>query len=144
MRARRFVAVGAVVWAALVSLTIAFAPVYTTGSSDYSLSEIHTDTAPRQTTTRSTGIDVHGPDVLVALSLPILLTCIPLFAAKRFARSMTITGAVLLVAFCVLGAMSVGLYYLPSAAGLVYLAVASIINSGAGGASSTPAHRPNT
>ena len=83
-------------------------------------------------------VAVNGWSVMAPLSVPVLLTAAALalvLAARptRLIRLLTWLTAVLMFGFCVAGAFSIGLSYLPSAIALTVAA----------GAASTPGPRPS-
>ena len=52
--------------------------------------------------------------MLVPVLLPVLLTALPLFTKRRKLRcALGVSAAVVLVPFCLLGMMSIGLWYIP-------------------------------
>jgi hypothetical protein len=68
---------------------------------------------------------VGGPRVLIPLVIPIVIAAAPLLARKHGVR---IAAAALLLIFCIIGAASVGLFYLPAA--LALIAAACISDTG--------------
>jgi amino acid transporter len=73
--------------------------------------------------TRSYGVSVFshdGPWVLVIVAVPILIA---LASALIPARAVRLVSMVLLWAFCVMGAASVGLLFVPSAALMTFAAI---------------------
>jgi hypothetical protein len=67
-------------------------------------------------------IEVNGWWVLGLLSVPVILSVLGFLAARGRIRGLVWGIAVVLLAFCILGAFSVGLYYLPSVVALVVAA----------------------
>lgn len=65
---------------------------------------------------------IQGWSVAVPLSIPVFLTGAGLFAASRQARRWLIVIAALLGAFVLLGALSLGIYYLPAEAAMIVAA----------------------
>lgn len=59
-------------------------------------------------------IEMNGAGVLVVLAFPVVFALIGLFGVRERNRPTAWTSALLLVAFCVLGLATVGLFYLPS------------------------------
>ncbi len=60
----------------------------------------------------ATGLSVNGPWILIVVSVPVVLTLIPVLVHRRAAR---IVSAVLLWIGCLLGMLSVGIFFLPAA-----------------------------
>ena len=61
---------------------------------------------------RATLSSVNGPSVSYLLAIPVIIAGVPLLLRFRTAR---IISAVLLMSFAVIGAASIGLFYVPSA-----------------------------
>lgn len=72
---------------------------------------------------RSSLLQHEGPSVLVPLSVPIAAAVLGLAGNRIFSRTQTVAAAGLLVAFSMVGALSIGIYYLPSAIAMVVAAV---------------------
>lgn len=69
-------------------------------------------------------VESEGPSAAVVLALPVALAAAPLLLrASPLARGSRFAAAVALVGWSVLGAASVGLFYLPSAVVMVYAAL---------------------
>ena len=68
-------------------------------------------------------VEANGVSVLGVLALPVLLAGVGLAAVGRRWRSILVTVMAAMVAFCVLAAASVGLFYLPAAVALVIAVV---------------------
>ena len=68
-------------------------------------------------------VEANGMSVLGVLALPVLLAGVGLVAVGRRRRSILVTVMAAMVAFCVLAAASVGLFYLPAAVALVIAVV---------------------
>lgn len=96
---------------ALTTVLLLRAPLY--GSS---ASTATSDGRLTARTDSATLFDVNGWNAIVPLLIPVLIAGLPLLAPSRrpavLGRSMS---AFILLAFVVLGAMTVGLFYLPSA-----------------------------
>jgi hypothetical protein len=60
----------------------------------------------------ATGLSVNGPWILIVVSVPVVLTLIPVLVHRRAAR---IVSAALLWIGCLLGMLSVGIFFLPAA-----------------------------
>ena len=101
----------AALWATGVALYLLFAPTYETSVSTY---------GPNSTASRNeirgyaTLLDVNGPEILFVLSIPILLALSPLAFPSIDARHCWALERSCF-AFCILGALSVGTLYLPTA-----------------------------
>ena len=107
-----------VVWAVGAYLVLVWLPIYAWVRDTETAGGQH-----RRTTGHATLAEVNGPEVYLTLLIPVVaavLAAIPWPASLR--RSATICGAVVGGAFVVLGMMSVGMFFLPSALGLIALA----------------------
>jgi len=62
-------------------------------------------------------LQMNGWRILVVLGMPVVFAAVPVvFRRTSHVRTLCVAAAVLLCTFCVLGALSIGLYYVPSAA----------------------------
>ena len=68
-------------------------------------------------------VEANGMSVLGVLALPVLLAGVGLAAVRSRHRGVLVVVMVALVAFCVVGLASVGLFYLPAAVALVIAVV---------------------
>lgn len=96
-------AVSAFVAAVLGALVAAFAPTYSGCGSGSSGVEVCSHT---------TGFAVNGSWILVVASVPVLVALVPVLVRRRPAR---IVSSVLLWIGCVLGMLSVGIFFVPAA-----------------------------
>lgn len=105
----------AFVWSLVISLYLLHAPLYSSVSTSVTASMAGMSTSIAPVNPRSTLLEVNGPRVLFILGLPVLLALLALLvpAAAR-ARTAAIAG-VLVGLFSLLGAMTVGLFYAPTA-----------------------------
>jgi len=103
MKANRL-AVAAFVAATLGALVAAFAPTYT-GCTTTAGSTV-------EVCSHETSFAVNGSWVLVVVSVPVLMSLIPVLIRRRPAR---IVAATLLWIGCALGMLSVGMFFLPAA-----------------------------
>jgi hypothetical protein len=62
----------------------------------------------------ATALEVNGPQILFVLSVPILLALFPLLF-RRHRRAALFGAGALTLCFSILGALSVGVFYLPTA-----------------------------
>jgi len=115
----------AALWATAVALFFLFGPVYETSTSEYSVtvSSGQVATSPERVG-HTTGLHANGPQIAFVLAIPILLALLPL-AFRKHQRAAFLGAGALTLAFCVLGAMSVGMFFLPTAL-LLVLAGASM------------------
>ena len=60
----------------------------------------------------ATVLQVNGPASLIGLLFPVLITFVPLLVRKQWAR---IAAAILTGGFSLIGAFTIGLFYLPAA-----------------------------
>lgn len=98
-------------WAVGVALYLLFAPTYETSVSTYGPSSIASRNEIRG---YATLLDVNGPNILLVLSIPILVAFSPL-AFRKHRRAALLGAGTLMLCFCILGALSVGMLYLPTA-----------------------------
>jgi len=94
--------VAAFVTAAIGALVAAFAPTYS-GCGSSSGVEVCSHT---------TGFAVNGSWILVVVSVPVLVSLVPVLVRRRPAR---IVSAVLLWIGCALGMLSIGMFFVPAA-----------------------------
>ena len=118
----------AVMWATSFGLWFAFGPVY------YSTREVVAcvpepcSPGPVADAPRShmlpvnSGLATNGPILLLVLGVPVVLAVAPLFVSRAWRRIVTGIAAILTLAFVWFGAVSVGVFYLPSAAALAIAA----------------------
>ena len=79
-----------------------------------------------RTAGRATLAAVNGPRVYLILAVPVLAAALAALPwPARFRQPAAVAGAVIVGAFAMLGAASVGLFFLPSAVGLIALAQAA-------------------
>ena len=114
----------AALWATVVALFFLFGPTYGTSTSEYSVTASGGQVASPQFERHATGLEVNGPRVAFVLIIPIILALLPL-AVRKHQRAAFLGAGALTLAFCVLGAMSVGMFFLPTAL-LLVLAGASM------------------
>ena len=110
----------AALWATAVALFFLFGPVYETSTSEYSVtvSSGQVATSPERVG-HTTGLRANGPQIAFVLTIPIVLALLPL-AFRKHQRAAFLAAGALSLAFCVLGAMSVGMFYVPSALLLLF------------------------
>jgi hypothetical protein len=105
----------AALWATAVALFFLFGPVYGTSTSEYSVtvSSGQVATSPERVG-HASGLQANGPQIAFVLAIPIVVALLPL-AFRKHQRAAFLAAGALSLAFCVLGAMSVGMFYVPSA-----------------------------
>ena len=117
---------------------LAFAPVYQGASQTASLPGEPAGEIVRHT---STLIEQNGLQVVPLLLAPIVLTAIALLALQLTGNMPTVRRvllwgpAALLLGFCVLAILSIGIFYLPAAMALLVAAIAGL--GGQGGSRET-------
>jgi hypothetical protein len=110
-----------VVWAAGTYLVLVWLPAY-----GWERSTQTSGGAEIRTTGRATLAAVNGPKVYVILAVPVIVAALAALPwPARVRQPAAVAGALVTGAFVVLGAASVGLFFLPSAVGLVALAQAA-------------------
>ena len=73
-------------------------------------------------------LQMNGSKIVLVLGLPVVIAAVPVvFRRSAHLRTLCVAAAVLLCAYCVLGALSIGVYYAPSA-GLMIAAAATTRN----------------
>ncbi|MGZ4131647.1 MAG: hypothetical protein ACXVWF_01250 [Actinomycetota bacterium] len=102
-KAGRF-AVAAFVAAVAGALYAAFGPIY--GGCEASMP------GGQSSCGSATGLAVNGSWILVVVSVPVVLALVPVLLRYRPVR---VVSAVLLWACCVVGALSIGMFFLPAA-----------------------------
>ena len=106
-------------WSALLLALAAYvyliaAPLYTTGAS--------TSSGPPSLGS-ATLLDVNGLKVLAILAVPVLAAALPFLPLVHRARKIaTVTAATIAALFVLLGAMTVGSFFLPTALALIVAA----------------------
>ena len=79
--------------------------------------------AELRTAGRATLAAVNGPRVYLTLAVPLVAAAVAALPwPVRFRQPAAVAGAVIIGAFAVLGMASVGMFFLPSAVGLIALA----------------------
>jgi hypothetical protein len=105
-------------WAAIVGAGLVFVPVYGTAVSTGGGLE-----GSGANWFSGTLLDVAGPAGLVFLLLPLAATTIPLVSPRAIRRRVTVTSAVVVGLYALLGLMSFGLLHVPTAVALLVEAV---------------------
>lgn len=96
-------AVAAFLASVLGALVAAFAPTY---------SGCETTSSGAEICSHATGFAVNGSWILVVVSVPVLVALLPVSVRRRPAR---VVSTVLLWIGCVLGMLSVGMFFVPAA-----------------------------
>lgn len=109
----RVLTVMSLVLALAVSTVLLVTPSYSSISTESVVDPASGSVRRSVTEGHRTLLDVNGPRVLLPLGFPVLVALVPLLFPLRALR---VGAAVLLGGFCILGALSVGWLYLPSAA----------------------------
>jgi thiol:disulfide interchange protein len=108
-------------WAAGAYFVLLWLPTYSQVSDTMS-----TDGTEIRTAGHATLVAVNGPRVYLILAVPVLAAALAALPwPARLRRPAAIAGAVIAGVFVVLGMMSVGMFFLPSAIGLIALAQAT-------------------
>lgn len=130
----RYSRIAAFAWATAASSLFLLGPVYTN-------ERVRIGVGPSPSIgsawNRTSALEVNGPDALVPLLLPVLLTLIPILIRGRAQRPSAHGAIFLLTLFCLLSAASVGVFYLPS----LFLLAVGALNRGSR-ARATPGPRP--
>ena len=119
----------AVMWATGFGLWFAFGPVY------YSTGDVRAcfpepcspgsvaDAPTSHVLPVNSGLATNGPILLLVLGAPVVLAVAPLFVSRARRQIVAGIAAILTLAFVWFALVSVGLFYLPSAAALAIAAV---------------------
>ena len=87
-------------------------------------------------------LQMNGSRVVIVLAIPVVFAAVPvIFRRSAHARTLCVAAAVLLCTYCVLGALSIGLYFAPSA-GLMIAAAVTTRNSPAAQRPAGAGYRP--
>lgn len=106
--------IAAFVAAAAAALVVAFAPLYEGCSATAQASSTSIGSVSEHVSCgHETALQVNGPWVLVIVAIPVLIALLPI--ALRFRRSSRIVSALVLWILCVLGALSIGVFFVPAA-----------------------------
>jgi hypothetical protein len=111
-RTTRALAWAAVAWTVAVALVLLVAPMGTRVSASSNGSETVT------TTSHTSLLETEGAGVIVILLVPVAVALAGALGRGAARQRRIVAGSVLLV-FCLLGAMSVGLFFVPAAAALL-------------------------
>jgi cytochrome c biogenesis factor len=119
-RTTRRLAWAAVAWTALAGIVLLFAPTTSTVSvsSSRSMSSADSPTEVVTTTSKGTLLDHEGASVIVVLLVPVAVAVVGALGDGP-ARRRRIAAGWVLVAACVLGAASFGIFFLPAAVALL-------------------------
>jgi hypothetical protein len=112
-RAAQWFALG---WAALAYVILLRLPLYSTKTTRLDGGGVMAGQASLP--------EVNGPGVYVTLAIPLLTALLAVVAWRtRFRRSATLLAAVIATIFAVLGSMTIGGFFLPTAVALIVAAV---------------------
>jgi hypothetical protein len=117
----------AALWAMGVALFLLFAPTYgtayETAVATYGPNAPPSEIARTEVRGHASALEVNGPRIVFALSIPIVLSLLPL-AFRKQRRAALLGAGALALCFCILGALSIGMFYLPTAL-LLFVAAAT-------------------
>ncbi len=102
-------------WSVAVSLYLLNVPVYSSMSTSATIPITGTNSSVGPITSRSTLMDINGAGILLILAMPTVVALIPLLMPATVRRRTAAIAGVLVGVFSFLGAMTVGLFYLPTA-----------------------------
>ena len=112
-RTTRILAWAAVAWTVLVGLALLVVPMGTSVAVASNGSEVVT------TTSHETLLEQEGTSVVAVLLVPVALALAGAFGHGPTVRRRRIAAGSALAVACVLGAMSLGIFYVPAAAALL-------------------------
>ncbi|MBV9953529.1 MAG: hypothetical protein JO291_16360 [Acidimicrobiia bacterium] len=115
-------------WAIAVGAVLAFAPLSTVSESGMS----STGGAYSHTYHQSL-LDSEGRSILIVLAVPVVLAAIGAFASGRAAYPARLASACLLGAGCVLGMLTIGVFYLPAVGLMIGAAIQAGTSRGRAG-----------
>jgi hypothetical protein len=98
--------IAALVLAAVAATVVVFVPLATEATSDSSGNE---------TTAAVSLLQSMGPSVFLIVAIPVVIAALPLFSRGRTWVVLSIVSAALLWTFVVLGALSIGVFFMPAA-----------------------------
>jgi hypothetical protein len=105
-------------WTVVAAAVLAVAPLGTTESVSVATSGSSltgtTVTMTSSTVTHVSLVETEGAGVLVVLLIPVAVALVGAFVRGRVARHVRIGAGSALLVLCVLGAMSIGAFYLPA------------------------------
>jgi len=125
---RRLTVAFGLIWAIGFGLYFAFGPVYySTAATVACIPEPCApgpvaDAPSSHLLSRNSGLATNGPILLLVLAVPVFLAAAPLFVPRAWQRRVAGIAAVLTLGFVLFALMSVGYFYLPSAAALGFAA----------------------
>ena len=113
----------AVLWCLAASTFLALAPLGTTQEMTAQVVGVGEVAAPTPRVTHTNLLDTEGASVLIVLGVPVFV-CLIAIALAWATRSGLPFGiaAIAILGLCVLGAMSIGLFFVPAAAFLAFAA----------------------
>ena len=119
--APKVLATASFVWAAGIGIWLAAWPCMYSGSSSVASTSSTDPTSVLGQTQSSCSslISENGTRVLFLLAVPIVLTAIGLLGALKGRRWLALGPALLFFALCVVGLMSIGMFYIPAALALI-------------------------
>jgi hypothetical protein len=109
----------AALWASGVALYLLFAPIYATSTTIIGPNTSAPGVVSTRVTDNATLLEVNGPGILITFAIPIVVALSPLSVRKHRRRALLAAG-VLTLGFCILGALSIGWFYLPTALLLLF------------------------
>jgi hypothetical protein len=111
-------------YSAAVSIWLLVVPNFATAASTGALAPEGLRIDPSSNQVYTSLLVVEGWWVLVPLSVPVVLSALPLLArSPGTRRRLGLVGCVLLVTFSVVASLSIGMFYLPAAAALLAAAL---------------------
>jgi hypothetical protein len=107
-------------WAAAASAYLLLGPTITSVSSSVTLGPDGATSRSAALHTSTSLLAAQGASAVLPLLIPVLLAALPLLGRSSTARRVLgVIAALLLAVFCVLGILSIGLFYVPSVAVLL-------------------------
>jgi len=110
----------AIAWSCAASLYLLLVPAYSTLGATVQASEQDVVSSADHVAGTATLLQVNGLQVLFILAVPVVVAFIPLLVPQGVKRSAAAVAGILVGLFSVLGAMSIGLLYMPAAMALLF------------------------
>jgi len=117
-------------WAAAASAYLLLGPTITSVSSSVTLGQDGATSRSAALHTSTSLLAAQGVSAVFPVLIPVLLAALPLLArSSKVRRVLGVIAVLLLAVFCVLGMLSIGLFYVPSVAVLIVVLVLEATSS---------------
>jgi len=117
-------------WAVAASAYLLLGPTITSVSSSVTLGPDGATSRGEVLRTSTSLLAAQGAAAVLPVLIPVLLAALPLLArSSKVRRVLGVIAALLLAVFCVVGMLSIGLFYVPSVAVLLIVLVLEAMSS---------------